>query len=98
MWSHAVPSQVLPDPTDYYRFTAEGNEMVLQSAGFDIEKSYVGGDGFWSVCWLLRCGLTEMAASNVQQSLREKSGSEYDLSQDSYMLSMQIARRPWDQT
>ncbi len=80
---------------DFYRFTAEGNNHVLKSAGFDIVSSFVGGDGFWSVCWLLRCGMTDLPAGAWGNALREQGRQEYDLSRDSYMLSMQIARKPW---
>ena len=94
LFSSPFMQVVLPDPTDYYRFTAEGAAMLLEAAGFNIERSFVGGDGFWSVCWLLRCGMTDMPTKSLQHALRERHGGQYDLNQDSYMLSMQIARKP----
>lgn len=78
-----------------FRFTAEANEKLLRSAGFDVERSFVGGDGLWSVFWLLRCGMLDMPAAALRNTLRERTGKEYE--HDSYMLSMQIARRPWYQ-
>jgi hypothetical protein len=27
---------IMPYPTDYYRFTAEGNELLLKKAGFEV--------------------------------------------------------------
>ena len=77
------------------RFTAEANEKLLKSAGFDVERSFVGGDGLWSVFWLIRCGMLDLPASALRNTLRERTGKEYE--HDSYMLSMQIARRPWYQ-
>ncbi len=77
--------------TDYFRFTAEGNEMMLKKAGFDIVKSYVGGDDFWSICWIMHCGVSDLSPHMLKKALTEQGG---DYSKNSYMLSAQLAKRP----
>jgi len=82
---------IMPYPTDYFRFTAEGSELVLKSAGFQVVKSYVGGDDFWSMCWIMHCGVSDLSPAMLNRALMER-GGEY--SRNSYMLSAQLARRP----
>lgn len=82
---------IMPYPTDYYRFTSEGNEKLLKAAGFEVIKSYVGGDDFWSICWIMHCGVQDVNDSMMKRALTE-SGKQY--SHNSYMLSVQLARKP----
>ena len=43
---------VMPYPTDYYRFTAEGSELLLKETGFQVRTA-----GLEHCCrrWLPRC-------------------------------------------
>ncbi len=56
-----------------------------------VLKSYVGGDEFWSLCWIMHCGVSDLPASMLGRALRE-TGKDY--SQTAYMLSAQLARKP----
>mmetsp|Transcript_22883 Transcript_22883/g.58349 ORF Transcript_22883/g.58349 Transcript_22883/m.58349 type:complete len:314 (-) Transcript_22883:557-1498(-) len=85
---------VMPYPVDYYRFTAEGAELALQRAGFHVLKSYVAGDDFWSICWIMHCGRSDLSEDSLALALVERGG---DYQHNSYMLSMQIAQRPLGQ-
>ncbi|GFH05663.1 uncharacterized protein HaLaN_00162 [Haematococcus lacustris] len=70
VYSSPFMQTIMPYPTgslpctpcsDYFRFTAEGNEKVLEGAGFKVVKSFVGGDDFWSICWIMHCGVSDLS-------------------------------------
>jgi hypothetical protein len=91
VFSSPFMQTIMPYPTDFFRFTAEGNERLLREAGFQVIKSFVGGDDFWSLCWIMHCGVSDISAYALDRALVE-TGSEY--SRNSYMLSAQLARKP----
>ncbi|KAJ9518031.1 hypothetical protein QJQ45_004303 [Haematococcus lacustris] len=80
-----------PPCSDYFRFTAEGNEKVLEGAGFKVVKSFVGGDDFWSICWIMHCGVSDLSPEMLKGALSER-GSTY--SHNSYILSAQLLLKP----
>jgi len=82
---------VMPYPTDYYRFTAEGNELLLRKTGFEVVKSFVGGDDFWSVCWIFGCGTSDLDHIMASRALVQH-GEDY--SRSAYILSAQLAHKP----
>ncbi len=64
---------------------------VVLSRSPKVLKSYVGGDDFWAVCWIMACGVSDLSPAMLSRALEER-GSEY--SRKAYMLSAQLARRP----
>lgn len=55
-----------------------------------VVQSYVGGDGFVALCWVLRCGQQDLDVASMAHILRPS--NNYD--QEAYMGSMQLARKP----
>ncbi|KAL6754964.1 hypothetical protein V8C86DRAFT_2688614 [Haematococcus lacustris] len=91
VYSSPFMQTIMPYPTDYFRFTAEGNEKVLEGAGFKVVKSFVGGDDFWSICWIMHCGVSDLSPEMLKGALSER-GSTY--SHNSYILSAQLLLKP----
>lgn len=55
-----------------------------------VVQSYVGGDGFVALCWVLRCGQQDLDVASMANILRPSK----DYNQEAYMGSMQLARKP----
>lgn len=55
-----------------------------------VVKSYVGGDGFVALCWVLRCGQQDLDVASMANILRPSK----DYNQEAYMGSMQLACKP----
>jgi hypothetical protein len=66
---------------------------VLRLATQQIVKSYVGGNRFWAACWLLKCGVSDLAPEDLEGGFAEVA-NEKAYGHKAYMLSGVLARKP----